>query len=1638
QNGTCTMSRRQNTIQELLQNCSDCLTRAELIVQPELKYGDGVPLRGNRDLEDCFAQANDQMDILDGLIREMRQMGQPCDMYQKRLLQLQEQMRALYKAISVPRARRASSKGGGCFSSQSGSGWDEYTKRVTSECLSWMRQQKVEMEQVKWGFDAASIEQQIGEHRRTHNAIGDYRWHLDKVKTDLREKAAVHQLEEEYEGLLKYSFERMDQLRQFQNLIQATSREIMWINDCEEEELLYDWSDRNTDIARKQESFSKRMSELEVKEKELNKLKQESDQLVLNQHPASDKIEAYMDTLQTQWSWILQITKCIDVHLKENAAYFQFFEEAQATECYLKNLQDSIRKKFICDKSMSLQTLLEQIKELENERERILEYKRQVQSLVNKSKKIVQLKPRNPDYRSNKPIILKALCDYKQDLKTVRKGDECILKDNNERSKWLVTGPGGVDMLVPSVSLIIPPPNPLAVDLATKIEQYYEAILALWNQLYINMKSLVSWHYCMIDIEKIRAMTIAKLKTMRKEDYQKIITDLEIHYQEFLRNSQGSEMFGDEDKRKIQTQFTDAQKHYQTLIIQLPNQPRQPQTVVPTESCQVGSSNTIIVNERNREHEKQEAWLLMELQKLRRQIEASEIQMVQRAPLGVDQGAMHDFSVRIKDLEGVQNDSQIMAETLNKHKDLLPNFRGCEKYVYLQSEINALFQKLENINGVSAGYLDSLNALRCLLQVILQTEDVIRVFEVRLSEEETVPLDLDKVEAYRACLKKMKADLNMKKSLLNTLESELQRTLQIHSQSCQSYTLYDMDIGKYCDKVTQLIDRWQRADKQIDNRSWDLERQIKQLKTYRDLYQALCKWICDAKRRQDSIESMKLCDSNTIMRYLHDQKNLHSEICGKRDKVEELLKHADQCSAAIKDYELQVASYSSGLETLLNIPIKKSVVQSPAVLILQEANEAQSRYIELLTRSGDYYRFLSEMLKSMEDLKMKNTKIELLEEELRLARDSNSETNNKHKFLEQNLQKYQMDISQLKAKLMSLEEMKRQAEMDGNSAKQNLDKCYAQIKDLNDRITRLTYETEDEKRKRKLLEDRYEQQKNDYDQLQKTRQNEKDSLGWQKLESEKVIKEKEYEIERLRVLLQDEGTRKREYENELAKVRNQFSEEMSNLKNKYETEINIKKTTIQQIAAQKDDDAKGLRAQLQEEAKSRWELENELAKVRNSYDEEMISLKNKYETEINITKSTIHQVTLQKEEEINNYRTQLDNAMRENRSLCEEIRRLKNTISQTTDNLRKIEENAQQQKAAGSELSQKKQQLEIELKQVIQRHSDESMRYKQSLDDASKTIKERNKEIERLRKLLDVETSQRKEVEDENSQLKRVQFDLQKANTSATETINKLRIQEQELARLKIDYERVSQEKKGRDQESAKFQSTIKDLQIQKHKLEEEICRQNKNLMEETSRRKKLEEEVEGMRRSLRDQSVKITNLTQQIEEVSIVKKRNEDDLRHQREVLDGHVREKQRYMEEIRKYTSDIETLRRQLVQEQEQLKQAHLRYEHLQKSSEEKSKALNECKIEIERLQSLTENLTKEHLLLEEELRNVRLEYDDLRMVRNEVDEKNTTIAELKNQLQMSSKQSLELQGLINDLQKEREKLRQEIEKFQKQALE
>lgn len=98
----------------------------------------------------------------------------------------------------------------------------------------------------------------------------------------------------------------------------------------------------------------------------------------------------------------------------------------------------------------------------------------------------------------------------------------------------------------------------------------------------------------------------------------------------------------------------------------------------------------------------------------------------------------------------------------------------------------------------------------------------------------------------------------------------------------------------------------------------------------------------------------------------------------------------------MQDYESVLAAYTSGLETLLNIPIKRTMLKSPTVDLNQEvtdgvggmdkprlpvevlifcvtvsqATQLQTRYMELLTMSADYYRFLGDLLKNMEELKV--------------------------------------------------------------------------------------------------------------------------------------------------------------------------------------------------------------------------------------------------------------------------------------------------------------------------------------------------------------------------------------------------------------------------------------------------------------------------------------------------------------------------------------------------------------------------------------------------------------------------------------------------------------------------------------------
>ncbi|XP_040041126.2 desmoplakin isoform X1 [Gasterosteus aculeatus] len=1588
--------------------CQEYLMKAEYALQSGSNTGE---------VEHYMMMAKEIIEQLKSCAVDLRKLGQPNDDVVRTVEICKDQLKGVHMAMtgSMPRRRRSNRGSSGA--------WEE-PGRSFQDAMAWIAQQKRLIETSSWGEDASAIDQQLISHHNFHSSI-QRSVEVERARDDLNkkgDKGNLHALDQEWDSLQKMSFGRTKQLQDLKQIIQDMSKEIMWVNDREEEELMFDWGDKNIDqyIPRKQESYSKLMSALEEKEKDLNKLTTRVDNLLKNNHPASDKIQAYRDTLQTQWSWLLQITKCIDVHLKENAAYNQFFKEADETYSSLQKDHETIRKNFLCDKDTSLENLLELQRGLEREKERIMENKRQVQRLVNKSRGIVRLKPRNPGERSSTPVIVKALCDFKQDQIVICKENEAILKDNSQRSKWDVTGPGGLDMSVPSVCLIVPPPNPHSVSLANKNEQYFDAILSIWNQLYINVKSLIAWQYCLLDIRKINSLTVSMLSKMRPDEYRHLIKSLETRYEEFILNSYNSQMFADDDKRSIENQFNGAQSHYEQLLVQLPQYIHQGQIEIQQAELQAAEARRLEEEARMREEagrreeearklkeetgkleqekkckkvKKKEVLKkvkvtqstasstststssssrsLTELHALRLRLDGGEDTLSQHVHVCLGDDGMHDCGLKISQLETVQRDVQSMHdEYLRLKEQILMELEGMndsDKAQFLRSEIGVIDQRLGSLESSSSAYLQRLQALRDLLDSVAQAEDIVKVHEARLTEKETTSLSHTEVEDYMLTLQNVKAELDEKEGVLVSMEADLAKASHWNNQVGGPFQRCDMMLSKYTEHVNLLSDRWRRIHGQIDTRVQDLQLYNPQLQHYKQTSSSLIEWIDATKKKQDALQATKIESIPALTDHINHQKALNAEIKARRETVESVLKDNELCANAIKDYETDLVSYSSGLETLLNIPIKRTMLKSPSMDLNLEATQLQTSYMELLTHSDDYYKFLGELLKNMEELKIRNTRIDLLEEQLRLSREEIQDRNNKNKSLEETVSSYRVELSSSQNKLLQ-----------NNATRDNLDSTQRRLADLNEEVTNLNYLLEEEKTKRRLAEDRCTTQQDAYELRLRQRQEELETVSWSKTELEKSGANKDYEIEKLRQQLADGEARIKELQKEMSKVRSQFSTEISNLKLSYESQIHVSRTDIQRLAAQREDDTADLQLQ-----KDRLEAER--------------------------------------------------------RNLEEELRSLRVSLSMAEEHRMRAEEEARSQRAVITEEGRRRRELESQVEGLLRQMDEENSQYTEELAQVMKSLQDKSEELAYTAHSLEEETRRRRTVEEGQSVLEQTMAQLQVKLTSSSMIATQLGECEEELQKMRLELERESRERSRVEQNMSRLQGRMKDLQAVRDGLESQVENLRKANQEEVSRRRDVETELENNTMAMADYNSTITALQQSQEHTSALEKRGEEERLRLQEELERSLRQNKTSAEQITQLSAELKALQQQHLQEQARGKEANLRSEGLYRTIEEKSKSLNENSVELQRLKEMTETQTKERLRLEAELRTTQHDKDELLRSKQGCDnELSSQISSLELQLQASERSNVDYRNLVSELSSERKKLTLETEKIQKQATE
>uniref|UniRef100_A0A9J8AP53 Microtubule actin crosslinking factor 1 n=1 Tax=Cyprinus carpio carpio TaxID=630221 RepID=A0A9J8AP53_CYPCA len=815
---------------------------------------------------------------------------------------------------------------------------DEGSLRFIYELLGWVDETQELLERAEWGSDLPSVDQHLQDHHIIHTAVEDLlnslkeaRNYESRVSPNLSSSYSetLSKLENQYCKLLEHSSWRLRCLESLRAFVSHCTEELIWLNEREEEELAFDWSDSNTNMA------AKRESELEEKQEVMHSLQETADQLCQENHPAKQTVEAYSAALQTQWQWIKELCICVEQHLKDNTAYFQFMSDARDCESYLRQLQDTIKRQYTCDKNSRLGRLEDMLQDSMEEKEQLIEYRSTVASLVGRAKSVVQLRPRSADSNLGTTTPIRAICDYRQIEITISKGEECVLEDNSQRTKWKVISPTGNEAMVPSVCFTIPPPNQEAIDTASRMEQMYQNVMSLWHQLHVNMKSVVSWHYLQKDIRNISSWSLDTMRLQAPAERQQALDNLDAHLSDFLTDSHESSLFTPTECRELERETENCRERCQTLQVSL-------ETVERDELASRA--------------------YLSELRSIKSHLEDAESRLmrgIQTPHPSTISGDITDNAVHIaeqeklqQDLKGLQSD---LGEVSRRCVSFFEEKPSSSSVPVLRSELNLAVEHIEKLNSLSSVYLQKLKTVDVLTRSLQAAESQVRKYESRLSEEDIVLF----VKLHSHCLRH-----SLK--LHFSLSLEVQQAREVRNHLNQLHPDRSPEQDRYQEKAQQLTERWSGVSRQMETRQADLEMLGSVLQQYREGHTSLIHWIEETTKKQENTQPEQT-DSRALSEQLAQQTALVAEIEQNQVKLDECQTYSKQYCAAVKDYELQLMTFRAFVESTQKSPVKRRRMHSSSDVITQEFMDLRTRYTALVTLTTQHVKYISDALRRLEE-----------------------------------------------------------------------------------------------------------------------------------------------------------------------------------------------------------------------------------------------------------------------------------------------------------------------------------------------------------------------------------------------------------------------------------------------------------------------------------------------------------------------------------------------------------------------------------------------------------------------------------------------------------------------------------------------
>ncbi|XP_070068869.1 microtubule-actin cross-linking factor 1 isoform X37 [Drosophila takahashii] len=837
--------------------------------------------------------------------------------------------------------------------------------RDLQEHIEWCQNKLKQLLAADYGSDLPSVKEELDRQQHEHKIIDQFH---TKILNDERQQTKfsgdelalyqqrLNQLQKVYAELLSTSTKRLSDLDSLQHFLGQASAELQWLNEKEQVEITRDWADKQLDLPSVHRYYENLMSELEKREMHFATILDRGEALLNQQHPASKCIEAHLTALQQQWAWLLQLTLCLEVHLKHSTEYHQFFGEIKDAEQWLAKRDEILNSKF-SQSDFGLdqgETLLRGMQDL---REELNAFGETVATLQRRAQTVVPLNKRRQPVNRQGPV--QAICAYKQQGQLqIEKGETVTLLDNSGRVKWRVRTAKGQEGPIPGACLLLPPPDQEAIDAAERLKRLFDRSVALWQKKHLRLR---------------QNMIFATIRVVKGWDFDQFLA------------------MGPEQRTAIRRALNDdADK---LLSEGDPNDPQLRR--LRREMDEVNRLFDEFEKRARAEEESKQASRIFteECIAIKSKLEdmARELDQIILAPLPRDLDSLEHVLEIHSDYERRLN----LLEPELKH--LQETFRTIAlKTPVLKKSLDNLLELWKELNTQSGLHKDRLKLLEASLAGLEDNEHVISELENELARHQDLPSTAEGLQQVFKQLNHMQDIITQQQPQMDKMNDAAD---QLGRMGVPTKVLGD--LKRLHSNVERLNTRWSAVCNQLGERMRSCETAIGLMKNLQSSVQVEESWVDGTTERlsamptatsayeldQAVFEKFNMCEENVndLLKWVTTVEQKISSVGGPREKIDELRNQINALKQIKDEIESQQRPVATCLEQIRQIVLTGGdVLSAPEVTTLENSGrELRSRVDRVNDRT---VRLLRRLEAGRDELTKLRSELDVFSDWLQVAR----------------------------------------------------------------------------------------------------------------------------------------------------------------------------------------------------------------------------------------------------------------------------------------------------------------------------------------------------------------------------------------------------------------------------------------------------------------------------------------------------------------------------------------------------------------------------------------------------------------------------------------------------------------------------